>query len=59
MGTFEDIRPLTPTRPSSPLGQRQVPRKPRDESTANHPRRRPTDGQKNPDASPPHIDDYA
>lgn len=59
MGTLEDIRPLTPTPPSSPLEQRRVPRKPRDESTANHPRRRPTDGQKPPDTFPPHIDEYA
>ena len=59
MGTVEDIRPLTPTPPATPLEQRRTPRKPQDERTAKHPRRRPTDGQKAPAAAPPHIDEYA
>lgn len=58
MGTFEDIRPLTPTPPATPLEQRRTARKPRDKGTANHPRRRPAGSPKTPDASPPHIDEY-
>jgi len=59
MGILDDIRPLTPTPSYTPIDQRRLRRKPHDERPANHPRRRPADGQEDPDTSPPHIDEYA